>query len=382
MGELGQGVLGDVPLEPLPVALVVAHLAAPGADRQQAAERPLARERALQLGDQALALRTGLLFLGHVAQAALVVQQRPILVVHGAGRVLYDDHGAVAPPDPQFVTHHLAPLGEDALLRPASLLIRKKAGHTRAQGRLAIRQPQERHEGRVGVEQDAIGRGTVQAHRHAVDQRAMAHLGDAERFLGALARIDLVLQVAMHPGVAQRQRGIVCQEFDDLYVLVGELVSRAAEADGPGAIARGKERRRDDALIEQIGRPRDLLSQGMVKGVVKDHGMAGENGLPRQAGIEPERGGQHVALKGGLQRDHGHQQPVVRVEDVHRAPKGGQHLPRFAADARQDLGRVKGRGDTARRVEESFLQPAPALERRERALSLHSGGLEVCHLAL
>ena len=368
MGELGEGVLGDVPLEALPVSLVVAHLAAPGTDRQEPAEGTRPGQRLLESGDETLALGARLELLRHVAQASLIVEERALPVVHGARRVLHRDDRTVAPAEAQGVPGDSPAGGQGGALH-LPLMMGKKVRRAAAEGGLAIGQPEEVEEGRVHVHQPAVGRRAVQGHRDAVKERAESLLRGAQGLLGALALLDLGLKGAVQAGVAKRHGGLLGEELDHREVTPGEILARAAQADGAERVVSGSERRHDDPLVGHLGGAGDRLAQRMAVRAVKDHAAPGEDGLAGQAAVEVEGGGQHLSFDGGFHRRHGEEQTTVGIEDVHRTPERVQDAACLGADARQHLGGVEGRGDAVGGAQQALLLPAPTFGRRGALLA-------------
>src|SRR5262245_20621112 len=103
MGELGVAMHLNVVFHALPVAVVIADLFAPGADREKTSQSPHAGQRLLQLRDELLALGLVLLALADVAEDEDAAHNLPVLVadgrrtgVNGPAHAVLRDEGLVA----------------------------------------------------------------------------------------------------------------------------------------------------------------------------------------------------------------------------------------------------------------------------------------------
>ena len=134
----------------------------------------------------------GLSLLGDVLDRALVVERLPCRVAHGPGALADEQRAAVALRPGRLQPDHL-PVALDALLEVRAgvpwlvpLCLELAVGEL-LEGRVA----QHAHQGRVGHQDAAVGRGAVQAEHGVLENASETLLALAQCLLGPLAAGDV-----------------------------------------------------------------------------------------------------------------------------------------------------------------------------------------------
>ena len=191
-----------------------------------------------------------------------------------------------------------------------------------------------------------------QRDRRALEQAPEAGFALAQGLQHLQPLVHLALQVQVRAGVLQGRAGVGGEGLRQGQVFLGEIHPDARQADHPQHLLPVQERGRDQVLFALDRRARHLEHGRVVERVVEDQPAPLEHGLPVQAGLDLQLGGEHLLLEFRVNRHHRRQPLAVLRQHVEGAAVGVQDLHRLAPDVFQHPGHFQAGGELAGRAQQ------------------------------